>query len=169
MIPPSGAYSLQGPGTARVSARAPGHDFEASAAIAGGPVTVDDGRVGPIEFAVDLRDARPRDALALGRMGAYLNAHPPARIIATAPFADLRPAANGGWSVEADLCFKRGAHQCCQRVSLCAQPQPDDTFVIEGGFELGFSALGYPPPKLLFLRVQDRVRISVSMVVAVTA
>ncbi|MBK8014518.1 MAG: hypothetical protein IPK13_24600 [Deltaproteobacteria bacterium] len=169
----------------RVTARAPAHTFQAEGSGLSGMVRVE--QEGLTELEVDFPLARldAKDALKNHELGRFLsfNSAPIARATLRGTRGERlsfsralpRPAPASGSENLARNASESGYLDGSGEV-LIASPTGRMALAkvqftgrypaFRASFETSFSALGYSPPKLLFLKVQDRLGVEIKLVVS---
>lgn len=145
-------------GSARVKARAPGHDFSCGADGIAGEVTVEGERIISAKADLPLERLKAGDPLGNRELRKFLE-------------LDRRPRAQGelaepiALSMDGDRVSGRGRLRLVVEGPTATVPVRFEGTLprIRASIDLTFTGLGYKPPKLLFLKVKDELSVELEI------
>ncbi|MBI4817377.1 MAG: hypothetical protein HY791_14030 [Deltaproteobacteria bacterium] len=154
-----GRYRIGASSRLEVTARAPGHDFVAKGAALGGSVRFENGALVELSAEANLADLAGSDPIGTHELRKFVGAdrRPTIRgsLMGPAPLSDRGTSYSGMGVVR----FVAPTGKVAEvQVTLSGRPE-----ACLGTFKTSFSALGYTPPKLLFLKVRDELEVRVEL------
>lgn len=143
-----------------MTARAPAHSFVVEGAGVEGTVDLDETSIRAIDVRFPLAALKAADTLGQHQLDRFLalDTQPVATAVLTAPLA--LEGTRGG--------HRRGRGRA--RISLAARPAVEIDLEVSGTearasarMQIRFTQLGYTPPRLLFLKVDDLLQVEVEL------